>query len=92
MLFDALWENIRIHAGQEFKTLTGLTFTYEAYEGYIKPSRAQQNISRSDFAKAYELIPLQGPGQIAKLVRGSAYVYAILTDPRIHDFFPIKSV
>jgi hypothetical protein len=89
MPFDALWANIRAHAGQDFQTTTGLAFTYEAHEGYIKPSRANQNISRSDFEKAYELVPLRNPGQISKLVRGSAYVYAILTDPRIHDFFPI---
>jgi hypothetical protein len=86
MPFDSLWKNIRIHAGEEFQTLTGLPFTYEAHDGYIIPSRANQNISRSDFEKAYELVPLQSPGQIVKLVRGSAYVYAILTDPRIDDF------
>lgn len=86
MPFDALWRNIQAHAGQEFQTVTELAFTYEAHEGYIKPSRANQNISRSDFEKAYELVPLQSPGQIANIVRGSAYVYAILTDPRIFDY------
>jgi hypothetical protein len=84
MSFDAVWQNILIHADQKFQTATGLSFTYQAHNSYIKPSRANQNISRSDFEKAYELCPLQGPGQIAKLVRGSAYVYAILTDSRIN--------
>ncbi len=90
MPFGALWENIKAHAGQDFQTITGLPFTYEAHEGFIKPSRANQMISRSDFEKAYEFVPLKSPGQISKLVRGSAYVYAILTDARIHDFFPIN--
>jgi hypothetical protein len=86
MPFDTLWKNIKIHAGEEFRTVTGLPFTYEAYEDHLVPSRADQKISRTDFEKAYDLVPLQGPGQIAKLVRGPAYVYAILTDPRIDDF------
>jgi hypothetical protein len=89
MPFDELWNNIRAHAGEEFQTATGRPFTYEAHEGYIKPNRAEQNISRSDFEKAYDLAPLQNPGQISKVVRGPSYVYAILTDPRIHDLFPI---
>jgi hypothetical protein len=36
-------------------------------------------------AKAYELAPLSGPGEINKLVRGSSYVYAILHDERISN-------
>jgi len=85
MPFDAVWHNIQVHAGQEFWTVKDHLFTYEAHEGYIRPSRTNQNISQSDFRKAYELFPLRGPGEIAKLVRGSAYVYAVLSDPRIHD-------
>ena len=86
MPFDVLWRNIHHFAGEKFLTVTGLPFTYEAHESYVKPSRANQNISRSDFEKAYDLVPLQSPAQIAKLVRGSAYVFAILTDPRIFDY------
>ena len=37
----------------------------------------------SQFRLAFELMPLTGPGQINAKVRGPAYVYAILTDPRI---------
>ncbi len=85
MPFDALWENIEAHAGEEFHTVTGLPFTYEAPEDYTTPSRAKQNISRSDFEKAYELVPLRNPKQIVDLIRGPAYVYAMLTDARIRD-------
>lgn len=87
MPFDTLWYNIKAQAGQEFKTITGRTFTYEAHEGYITPSEVNQNISRSDFEKAYGLVPLQSPGQLRDLVRGPSYVYAILTDSRITDSF-----
>jgi hypothetical protein len=41
-----------------------------------------QQIPRSQFAKALDLMPLSGPGQIQHL-RGPSFIFAILTDPRI---------
>ena len=81
--FEDVWQRIGHHAGEEFRTVADLSFTYEAYDAYIRPSGVRQNISKGDFRKAYELLPLQGPGTISKTVRGPSYVYAILSDPRI---------
>ncbi len=88
MDFDDVWQRIEIHAGEEFRTITGLSFTYEVHDAYVRPSRAEQNIARSDFKKAYGLFPVSGPGKIANVVRGSAYVYSLLTDPRITAVSP----
>ena len=81
--FDPIWRRIVSCAGQEFKTVTGLEFNYTVEGQVLHPSRTRYNLPRSEFEKAYNLMPLTGPGQINRIVRGPAYVYTILTDPRI---------
>src|SRR5271167_1487264 len=81
--FDPIWRRIVSCTGQEFKTVSGLPFTYEVNGRVLRVSRANQDLPRSEFEKPYKLMPLTGPGQINRIVRGPAYVYAILTDPRI---------
>jgi len=83
MAFETTWANIVKCAGQEFKTKTGLPFTYEISNGAVVPDRTGYPLGKRNFEKAAEIAVLQGPGQISHLVRGPAYVYAILTDPRI---------
>ena len=80
---DSAWARIRSHAGEEFETITGKPFTYEVSGSVFRPSRTKYNISESDFVKALRLWPLEGPGQINNLVRGPAYVWAVLHDQRI---------
>ena len=60
----------------------GLNFDYRVSGNVVTSSRAKQMISKSDFERAYSLVPLDGPGQINKEVRGPAYVWAILHDRR----------
>jgi|GEM_PF-2033025 len=81
--FREVWKRIIACEGEEFRTVTNLPFTYEVRGKLLRPSRTAYNISKSDFAKAYELVPLDGPGQISKLVRGPSYIWAILHDERI---------
>ena len=83
MGFETTWASIEKCAGQEFTTKTGLPFTYEIIHGAVVPDRTRYPLAKSNFEKAAVIADLQGPGQISKLVRGPAYVYAILTDPRI---------
>ncbi len=83
MGFDQIWANIESCAGQEFKTKTGLPFTYQIINGAVVPDRTEYPLAKSNFEKAAEIKDLQGPGQISDLVRGPSYVYAILTDSRI---------
>lgn len=82
-LFGAVWKQIAKCAGQQFKTVRGLPFTYSVKGQVLRVNRTRYNLPSSEFAKAYALMPLKGPGQIKSVVRGPAYVYAILTDSRI---------
>jgi hypothetical protein len=81
--FEQVWNRIVAFEGEEFRTITNLPFTYELKGNSLCPSRTKYNISKADFAKAYELVPLTGPGEINNLVRGPAYTWAILHDKRV---------
>lgn len=79
---EDVWARIRAHAGQEFRTVTGLPFTYEVPGNYLRVNRTDRNLSRTNFAKAIELLPADGPGQLPGR-QGASYTWAILMDPRI---------
>jgi hypothetical protein len=81
--FDVAWQRIGAHAGQEFHTKTGLPFIYQVSGTSVVPDRTGYPLHVSNFRIAFDLLPLSGPGQINTLVRGPAYVYAILADRRI---------
>lgn len=81
--FEEVWERIVAHAGEAFHTKTGLPLTYEVVEDSLYPSRTKYRISKADFQAAYQMVPIEGPGAINDIVRGPAYVWAILHDPRI---------
>ena len=83
MQFEEVWNHILRQAGRTFRTKTGLEFTYRVAGGVLVPSRTRYQISRSDFEATYNLGPISGPGQINNLVRGPAYVWAILHDTRV---------
>ena len=83
MDFQSIWLNIIRCAGQEFRTITGLPFTYEVEDNYLNTNRTDYPLSKGEFKKAAAIPNLEGPGQISQIVRGPSYVYAILTDPRI---------
>ena len=81
--FDRVWKLIGSLAGQPFRTKLGLAFTYKIRASTVVPSRTAYHISRADFETAYNLVPLTGPGKINAIVRGPAYVWAILHDTRV---------
>ena len=80
---DMVWSRIKAHEGDEFETKTGKPFTYEISGNLFLPSRTKQNIPKSHFEKSLHEFPLDGPGAISNLVRGSAYIWAVLHDPRV---------
>jgi|HubBroStandDraft_6_1064221.scaffolds.fasta_scaffold260740_2 hypothetical protein len=85
--FDDVWPRIEAHAGEEFRTIRGKPFSYNIRGSAVvpRPGKAAETnrlLPRSHFQKAWDRRPLSGPGQIHDL-QGPAYVYAILTDPRI---------
>jgi hypothetical protein len=84
-LFGEIWNRIIAHAGDNFYTKTGLEFTYEINGDIFFQSRTDYRILKADFEKTYALVPLDGPGTINNVVRGPAYVWAVLHDQRISN-------
>ena len=82
---DSVWMRIERHQGDNFETVTGKPFTYEVSGQVLRTSRTKYSLSRSNFEKALKYLPIGGPGEISDLVRGSAYVWAILHDQRIRQ-------
>ena len=80
-----VWTRMIDLEGSDFETKTGLPFTYKISGEVFYPSRTKQNISKSDFAKALQHVPINGPGDISNMVRGSAYIWAVLHDHRIRE-------
>jgi hypothetical protein len=81
---DGVWARIRTCAGQEFRTVTGIPFTYEVPGNYLRVHGIDRNLSRTNFSKAIELMPAEGPGQLQGR-QGASYTWAILMDPRIRE-------
>ena len=81
--FNEVFNRILAHKGETFHTITGLPFTYEIRGNIFYPSRTHYQISRSDFEKAYDMVPIKGPGIINDIVRGPTYIWAVLHDQRI---------
>lgn len=79
---DAIWGRIEARAGEAFTQVRGARFTYRVAGGHVVPDRTVQQIPRSHFARALELVPLSGPGEVQNL-RGPSFIFAILMDPRI---------
>ena len=80
---NEVWRRIQALEGAEFETKTGKPFTFTVVGNVLRPSRTRYNLSKANFARALELWPLDGPGQISPLVRGPAYVWGILYDQRV---------
>lgn len=84
--FHEVWSRIDSLAGVTFTTKRGLEFTYELDGNAVVPIRDGQSvyrISMKDFEEVFATMPLGGPGDINDVVRGPAYVWAILNDKRI---------
>ena len=80
---DKIWKRVVSLQGKGFETITGKPFTYDISGDSFYPSRTKYIISKSDFMKALELVPIEGPGKINSIVRGPAYVWAVLHDRRV---------
>lgn len=80
---ENLWQRIKEHEGEIFHT-TGryLPFTYEVFGSYIITSRTKEHITLKNFQRIME-IGSEKPSEINKKIRGSYYIIAILSDPRI---------
>lgn len=81
--FEDIWNRIIKHQGETFYTIRKLGLKYEVRDDKIYHNRTKPPILKSDFKRIYEKFPIEKPSEIQGLVRGSAYVYAILSDERI---------
>jgi hypothetical protein len=81
--FPAVWARIASHAGQRFATKTGRPFTYAIERDALVTDRTDYPLAKVNFSEALKQVPFDGPGRIAQTLRGPAYVWAILHDPRI---------
>ena len=81
--FEEIWRRILKHEGEMFYTKTGKPFTYRVEKNNVIPDRTEFPLHKSNFEKAYAIVPIDGPGEISNVVMGSAYVWAILHDSRI---------
>lgn len=80
--FDKVWARIQSCSGSVFTTKTGLEYSYEAHENYIRLSNTQRNISITQFRRAFELVPVDGPGDLSGF-QGPSYLWGILMDQRV---------
>ena len=83
LLFEECWLKICQNEKKIFKTIHNKEFTYVINNNILIPSRTDRNISKSEIEKAFNMLPLDGPGEINDVVQGPAYVWAILNDSRI---------
>ena len=82
--FVDIWQRIITNEGNIFKTKTEKEFTYKILGNALITTRTKYKLSKGDFEKAYNTMPIDGPGIIGNLVRGSAYIWSILNDNRIY--------
>lgn len=82
---DEVWRRIEAYQSEEFTTKTGKPMTYSVSGRRLTTSRTDYPISVTDFAKALEIVPFDGPGAVTWDVRGPAYIWAILHDARIRQ-------
>jgi hypothetical protein len=82
--FTEVWQRIVKLQGDEFHTKKGLPFTYSVRGQVLTTSRTNYNLPMSQFEKAYNMMPVESMTHLSSVVRGPAYIYAILNDPRIN--------
>ncbi len=81
-LFEPAWKRICEHEGAFFKTEGGRWFTYRVDGDALRPSHSDVRIPRSDLEIAFPMLPVPA-AKLNKHVRGPAFVWAVLHDPRI---------
>ena len=79
---DDVWLRIKTHAGEDFTLIGGANFQYEVPGGYLRPIGRVRHLSKTNFSKALDRLPLANTTSVSDL-QGPSYVYAILMDSRI---------
>jgi hypothetical protein len=82
--FSVSWNRIEKHAGELFHQMRGGEFSYVIRSGSLIPDRTNRQIPRSNFEKAFELLPFESTAQLQSF-QGPSYIYAVLMDKRIRQ-------
>lgn len=80
--FEEIWKRIVELEGSEFWLVKGKVFTYKVSGNQIIPSTTDFPVQQNQFEKAWERMPVKGPGVIKDLMAPS-YLFAILSDTRV---------
>jgi hypothetical protein len=74
-----VWECIRRNAGIEFRTVTGLPFTYDVPGQSLRVTRdgkeINRSLSRTNFERALAMMPASNPGLLEGR-QGASYTWA----------------
>ena len=81
--FTTIWARVKQHAGEEFLTKTGKSFSYDFTTGAVTVTEHRiEQLPKSHFEEAFRRMPVSGPGELQDL-QGPSYIYSLLTDSRI---------
>ena len=84
---NEVWNRLLQYEGETFHTISrNLPFTFKFInENTIITSRTKYNLTKTNFAKALKLMPIECVSKISKDIRGASYVFSILSDRRINN-------
>lgn len=80
--FEALWQQISANSGRIFSTKRGQQFSYETTNGYLTVVESGVRIPASQFKKALQQWPQNGPSNM-RGVYAASIVWAVLADEQI---------
>lgn len=81
--FEVVWNRICTCAGQDFRQVRGQVFQYAVVREAVVPTTTNRQLTKAQFAKAFERFPVSGPAELSDL-QGPSYLYALLTGSRVH--------
>lgn len=79
---DTVWARIKASEGEVFRQIRGKQYRYTVIGSAVRPEGVNQNITRAEFEKALDLLPLESTAAVQHL-RGPSYLYSILMDVRV---------
>ena len=78
-----IWKLVQKHAGEKFKTVSGVEFDYHIENDYIQLHHVNYRLSKRDIEKAFGIENPTVSLLKQKGIVGPSYVFGIITDPRI---------
>jgi hypothetical protein len=82
---DYIWENIKRHSGETFKTVTGIPYDFHVDGEYIRLHNTNWSTPKKDVENAL-LVKEPTVSKFKKAgFQGPSYLYGIITDNRIKN-------